>query len=156
MKKRSDKSLPHSMDTVNNNPDNITNARAPSVTGTQKKMDTGMTGKRKKTSNFGNNFLVDFRLFHGKTRLEDGTLPKGNEWIYSKTALERFHQPVTYKNPNPNGSEGPKHYGLKQMVHDYIYENYYIENGCKFLVTTELEQKNNNFWSYIDGKKPVF
>ena len=154
MKKRSDKSLPRSMDTTNNPPPPITNVPAPSATEV-KKTNTG-TMKKRKTNEFGNDFLIDFKLFHGKLKLEDGTWPKGNEWIYSKKAIERFHQPVTYKNPNPNGNEGPKHYGLKQVVHDYIYDNYYLQNGCKFLVTTELEQKENNFWSYIDGKKPVY
>ena len=155
MKKRSDKSLPRSMDTTNNPPPPITNVPAPSATEV-KKMNTGtMKGKRKSNTNeFGNDFLIDFKLFHGKLKLDDGTWPKGNEWIYSKKAIERFHQPVTYK--SPNGSEGPKHYGLKQVVHDYIYDNYYLQNGCKFLVTTELEQKNNPFYSYIDGKIPVF
>jgi hypothetical protein len=117
-------------------------------------MNTGTTKKRK-TSNFGNQFLIDFRLQRPTNlKLNNGKYPLATDWLYSKSVLERFHQPVTYK--NPNGSEGPKHYGLKQMVHDYIYENYYLNNGCKFLVTTELEQKNNNFWSYIDGKKPVY
>lgn len=115
-------------------------------------MNTGT--KKRKTSNFGNDFLKDFRLHYTNEKFPDGTYAAGYEWVYSQKALERFHLPITYK--SPNGSEGPKHYGLKQMVHDYIYENYYLENGCKFLVTTELEQKDNCFWSYIDGKKPVF
>ena len=152
MKKRSDRSLPRSMDTKQ---DNITNVPVPSATEVKKTNTGTMKGKRKSNTNeFGNDFLIDFKLFHGKLKLEDGTWPKGNEWIYSKKAIERFHQPVTYK--SPNGSEGPKHYGLKQVVHDYIYDNYYLQNGCKFLVTTELEQKNNPFYSYIDGKIPVF
>ncbi len=113
-----------------------------------------MTGKKRKTSNFGNKFLIDFGLHKGNTHFKDGFKPAGYEWIYSKEALERFHLPITYK--SPEGYEDSKHYGLKQVVHDYIYDNYYLQNGCKFLVTTELKQKNNNFWSYIDGKQPVF
>jgi hypothetical protein len=120
------------------------------------KINTGTTKKRK-TSSFGNDFLKDFKLHYEDRVLRDGIrYNTTREWIYSDKALERFHLPITYKNPNPNGNEGTKHYGLKQMVHDYIYDNYYLGNGCKFLVTTELEQKENPFWSYIDGKKPVF
>lgn len=150
MKKPSDKSLPPSITT---NPTNQT-APVPTATETVTKTNTGTT-KRKK-SNFGNQFLKDFKLHYTNRKFPDGAYTAGYEWVYSKEALERFHLPITYRNPNPNGSEGPKHYGLKQMVHDYIYENYYLENECKFLVTTELEQKENNFWSYIDGKKPVY
>jgi hypothetical protein len=114
-----------------------------------------MKGKKKgKTSNFGNDFLIDFKLSYGNHRLADGTWPINYAWIYSNKALERFHLPTT--NSNPNGNEGPKHFGLKKMVHDYIYDNYYLENGCKYRVTTELEQKSNCFYSYIDGKIPVF
>jgi hypothetical protein len=109
---------------------------------------------KRKTSNFGNKFLIDFKLHKGNNHFKDGFKPAGYEWIYSQEALERFHLPITYK--NPDGPEDSKHYGLKQVVHDYIYDNYYLQNGCKFLVTTELKQKNNNFWSYIDGKQPVF
>lgn len=107
----------------------------------------------KNNNNFSNDFLKDFRLLH--TKPYDVNKP-GIGWTYSKKTLERFHIPVAYKNPNENGSEGPKHYKLKSLVHGYIYENYYLENECKFLVTTELEQKNNPFFSYIDGKIPVF
>lgn len=127
--------------------------------------DTTATGKTKtrkekrlnNNSQFNNDFLIDFRLIQSnRTELKGKYWRSTTDWVYSQKALDRFHQPVTFKNPNPNGSEGPKHYGLKQLVHDYIYENYYLENECKFLVTTELEQKNSPFYSYMDGKIPVY
>ena len=99
-------------------------------------MNTGM--KKRKTSNFGNDFLKDFRLHYTNEKFPDGTYAAGYEWVYSQKALERFHLPITYK--SPNGSEGPKHYGLKQMVHDYIYENYYL-----FVVTLNNTIVLSNF-----------
>lgn len=112
--------------------------------------------KRNNIGNFTNDFLRDFRLIQAK-RVK---FPKGSphrtkhDWVYSDVALDRFHTPTTHS--SPNGNEGEKHYRLKSLVHDYIYENYYLENECKFMVTTELEQKNSPFYSYIDGKIPVF
>lgn len=103
--------------------------------------------QKKKKSNFGNQFLIDFRLFD---HYEYGS--KG-PWKLTKKALDLFHTPVTYHGET---EEGEDHYRLKSLVHDYIYENYYLENECKFLVTTELKQINNPFFSYIDGKIPVY
>ena len=117
---------------------------------------------KKRTSNFGNAFLKDFRLFIGSNNQLTKKEPDSgkinwiypSDWIYSKSALARFHLPIT--NPNPHGSEDEKHFKTKMLIHDYIYENYYMNNECKYMVTTELEQKNNCFYSYIDGKIPVF
>lgn len=116
---------------------------------------------KRRTSNFGNLFLKDFRLFIGSNNQLSKKEPDGkinwvypSDWIYSKTALARFHLPIT--NKNPHGSEDEKHFKTKMLIHDYIYENYYMNNECKYMVTTELEQKNNCFYSYIDGEIPVY
>lgn len=91
-------------------------------------------------------FFKDFDLC-------DYVRPHHKKWNFSQEALELFHKPITYH--NREGNEGPKHYGLKQMVHDYIYDNYYLNGDCKFLVTTELEQKDTPFKSYMDGKQSL-
>ena len=75
-----------------------------------------------------------------------------DEWIYNPKALERFHAPVTYRDDH----EDHNHYKLKSLIHDYIYENYYLENECKYYVTTELKQQNTTFYSYMGGKIPIF
>jgi hypothetical protein len=109
---------------------------------TEKKDTTKTT--RKKTSNFSNDFLKDFKL--------SGNYNNNNDWVYNKKALERFHEPVTYTDDH----EDHNHYKLKSLIHDYIYENYYLENECKYLVTTELKQQNTTFYSYMGGKIPIF
>ena len=130
----------------------ITPANTPTTTTTKK---TKTTTKKKKIGNFTNDFLKDFRLaVTSADKTKDGKWQNTHDWIYSKKALERFHTSSVFN--SPNGNEGPKHFRLKSLVYSYIYENYYLENECKFLVTTELEQKNNPFYSYIDGKIPVF
>ena len=130
-----------------------TPVNTPTIVTTKKKKKTTTTEKKKK--NFKNDFLTDFRLIQSsKVKLEDGRYQNAYDWIYSKQALERFHTSTVFS--SPNGTEGPKHSRLKGLVYAYIYENYYLENECKFLVTTELEQKSNPFYSYIDGKIPVF
>ena len=90
-------------------------------------------------------FFLDFRLTDEYVH--------SLSWKFSKKALDLFHNTITFR--SPEGNEGPKHYGLKQKVHDYIYDNFYLYY-CKFFVTTELAQKNNPFFSYIDGKQPMF
>lgn len=129
------------------------NPPAPAPTAaSSKKM---VTTKKKKTSdNFDNQFLIDFRLHPGEHPMDNGKIIRDYEWIFSKKAAERFHTPVTYS--NPHGPEDRKHYLLKTLVHDYIYDNYYLENECRFFVTSELEQKSNCFWSHLDGRIPVF
>ncbi len=149
MEKPSEESL------INNDP----TAPVPtaSETITKKKAITTTVGGKKRTSNFSNDFLVDFKLFIGNPLLKnrvDGKWVSKTDWVYSKTALERFHLPIIY--PNPHGSEDDNHFRTKMLIHDYIYDNYYMDNECKFMVTTELEQRNNCFYSYIDGKIPVF
>lgn len=153
MEKPSEESLPINHMITNTHPAPVPTAETDM---TKKKVTT--TTKRR-TSNFGNSFLKDFRLFIGSGGISkeyNNTRIFNTDWTYSKYARERFHSPITYGNPNPDGSEGEDHFKLKTLIHDYIYENYYLENECKYLVTTELEQKINPFYSYIDGKIPVF
>lgn len=154
MKKLSDESLinPH-LTTITPTP----TVPVPSVIDQTVKTNTTKKTRKKRTSNRKNNFpftfLVDFGLYGDSgIRLPDGRYPQEFDWIYSRKALERFHVPGTYRDIN----EDEKHFKLKSLVHDYIYENYYLENECKFFVTTELKQVNNCFWSYIDGKMPVY
>jgi hypothetical protein len=100
-----------------------------------------------KKTNFDNSFLYDFGL------LDSYGDERSHTWVYDKKAQERFHIPITYMSKD---EEGTKHYRLKQQAHDYVYENYYLNNECKFFVTTELEQVNRPFISYIDGEEKVF
>lgn len=96
------------------------------------------TVKVKKTpnSNFPTDFLGDFGIGL------DNNL--GFCWRFHVKALQRFHLPITYM--ETNGDEDGIHYGKKQMVHDYIYETYYLStDDCKFYVTTELRQIKNPF-----------
>lgn len=44
-----------------------------------------------------------------------------------------------------DGHEDKVHYGQKQKLHDYIYETYYLNNECKYYVTTELRQIHSPF-----------
>ena len=54
-----------------------------------------------------------------------------------------------------NDSEGEDHFRLKQSTHNYIYENFYMNNNCKILVTTELEQIHNPFTSHLESDKEI-
>lgn len=66
-----------------------------------------------------------------------------------------FHLPITYM--ETDGYEDARHYGQKQKLHDYIYETYYLTNGCKFYVTTELRQMRSPFKALLveDGAKKI-
>lgn len=108
---------------------------------TNPKLTTG------KTTNFNNSFLFDFDL------MDADNIQRKYIWTYGKKAQERFHLPITY---HSKSEEGVKHYRLKQQAHDYIYENYYLDNECKYFVTTELEQVDFPFTSYLDGEEKVF
>lgn len=103
-------------------------------------------------SNFNDSFLHDFGLYGAKRDYTGGFI--SYNWKFTKKALDRFHLPITYH--NQDGPESDLHYSFKQKVHDYIYEDYYLSDGCKFYVTSELEQVMNPFNSYIDGEKKVF
>jgi len=99
-------------------------------------------------TNFNNSFIYDF----GLEDVYNSRRPY--IWTWGVKAQERFHLPITYHN---NGAaEGNKHYAFKQQVHDYVYENYYLNNECKFFVTTELEQVRSPFTSYLDGAEKVY
>jgi len=92
------------------------------------------------TKNFTRGFLRDFGI--------------GDECKeFYKEAKERFHLPITFH--ELDGHEEYDHYHKKQLVHDYIYETYYLNNGCKYLVTTELQQEHRPFESRIDGEEKV-
>ena len=101
-------------------------------------------------SNFPTDFLGDFQLgrHHKETTLF--------HWEFYKKALERFHLPITYM--ELDGNEDGIHYGKKQTVHDYIYETYYLNDGCKFYVTTELKQILNPFQALLveNGEEKVY
>jgi len=100
-----------------------------------------------KKSNFNDSFLYDFGL------TDDDYACRSYIWTYGVKAQQRFHLPITYMS---QGEEGKKHYRLKQQAHDYVYENYYLNNECLYFVTTELEQIDSPFKSYIDGEEKVF
>ena len=97
-------------------------------------------------SNFDDSFLHDFGLHGAQKHYTGGEI--SYVWKFNKKALERFHLPITYR--NKNGPESDRHYIFKQKIHDYIYEQYYLSEGCKFYVTTELEQVRNPFLSHIN------
>ena len=102
-----------------------------------------------KKTNFNNSFLFDFGLVDNPYSLDRSYI-----WTYGINAQQRFHLPITYMNA---GKESPQHYKLKQQAHDYVYENYYMnECECKYFVTSELEQIESPFKSYIDGAEKVF
>lgn len=100
-----------------------------------------------KKTNFNNSFIYDFGLDDSFTE------SRSYVWTWGVKAQERFHLPITFMN---TGAESTRHYSFKQQAHDYIYENYYLNNDCKFFVTTELEQIEEPFTSYIDGAEKVF
>lgn len=105
--------------------------------------------KSKYNCNFPSDFLIDFDL-----AVSEETDKFPFFWVLSKKAERLFHSPGTFH--DLDGNEGPNHYRYKQNVHDYIYEQYYMENECKFYVTTELQQKKNPFKARTDGKEKVF
>lgn len=108
-----------------------------------------------KKSNFDDSFLYDFGLMGIKRDHYSGTdVHRKYIWEYSKKALDRFHLPITYR--NQNGPESDVHYKFKQKIHDYIYEQYYLSEGCKFYVTTELEQIMNPFPYVFDSEEKIF
>lgn len=100
-----------------------------------------------KKTNFNNSFIYDFGLDDIYNQYRPYV------WTWGVKAQERFHLPITYYSKS---GESDKHYRFKQQVHDYVYENYYLNNDCKFFVTTELEQINSPFMSYLDGAEKVF
>jgi hypothetical protein len=100
-------------------------------------------------SNFPQDFLRDFELGEYET-------PAGFEWVYHKKALDMFHLPITYM--ETDGHEDHIHYGMKQKVHDYIYETYYLGNECKYYITTELQQKHTPFKALLveNGEEKIY
>ena len=100
-------------------------------------------------SNFPTNFLGDFQIGRHSELL-------GFHWQFHKKAEQRFHLPITYM--ELDGNEDGIHYGKKQAVHDYIYETYYLNDDCKFYVTTELRQMENPFKALLveNGEEKVF
>lgn len=102
-------------------------------------------------SNFPTDFLKDFGLGYSRHPTFD------YYWEFHKKAKDRFHLPITYM--ELDGHEDKVHYGKKQQVHDYIYENYYMNNECKFYVTTELRQIKTPFKALLveqDGAEKIF
>lgn len=116
----------------------------------------GITQHPQNKGKFSSQFLVDFNLIDvngaGRSTLSPSTRYK---WVYHKKALERFHIPICYRRMVDNDSEGEDHFRLKQLTHNYIYENFYMNNDCKILVTTELEQMNNPFTSHLESDKEI-
>ncbi len=112
-------------------------------------LSTKKTYKSKYNCNFPDDFLNDFGL---------GRSAKGEKysfyWVLSKKALDLFHVPMAYR--DLQGNEGENHYGYKQKIHDYIYGHYYMNNECKYYVTTELQQIKSPFKARTDGKEKVF
>lgn len=98
-------------------------------------------------SNFPEDFLIDFGL--GSTKYTNSFF-----WIFTKKALLRFHAPIAYR--DLDGNEGAEHYNQKRRIHNYIYEQYYLNNECKFFVTTELQQVNKPFKTRTDGAEKMF
>lgn len=114
-------------------------------------MMTCLTNRKKRNQQYNSNFPIDF--------IEDFDLGyRGNtdrfNWKLHDKAKRRFHAPVTYM--DLNGDEGIDHYSQKRLVHDYIYENYYLTDECKFYVTSELEQVDKPFKARTDGKEKIF
>jgi hypothetical protein len=86
------------------------------------------------------NFLIDFGLKNWKTW-----------YTLSPAAIERFARNETFQ--DKNGGESDTHFRVKDWIRSHVYGKY---SDWAWLVTTELEQKNNPFNSYLDGNHPVF
>lgn len=116
----------------------------------------GIIQQPKNRGKFSSQFLFDFNLLDN---VGAGTstrrISRRYKWVYHKKALERFHLPTCYRRVVDNDSEGDDHFRLKQLTHAYIYENFYMNNECKFLVTTELEQIYNPFTSHLESDKEI-
>lgn len=110
----------------------------------------------KNREKFSSLFLHDFDLLDIKAAGGSSLKPSYRyKWVYNKKAQERFHLPICFRREVDNDPEDEKHFGLKKKVHDYIYENFYLANECKFLTTTELQQKHNPFKSHMDSTDEI-
>lgn len=108
---------------------------------------------------FSSIFLFDFDLLDIRAATGGSTSNPSYtyKWVYNKKAKERFHLPVCFRREVDNDPEDEKHFRLKQQTHSFIYENFYLcdNNDCKFLTTTELQQKHNPFRSHMNSEDEI-